>query len=50
VNQLLVDQQLNPVFKIGILLLLLGAIVLLISVVREKLMVKKVDKYREVER
>jgi hypothetical protein len=50
VNELLVDQKLNPVFKIGIIILLLGAIVLLISVVREKLMVKKVDKYREVER
>jgi hypothetical protein len=32
------------------LLLLVGFVILLISIVREKLMVKKFDKYKEVER
>lgn len=50
VNELITDQQLNPILKIGILILLLGAIILLISVIREKLMVRRLDKYREVER
>jgi hypothetical protein len=50
IRNLLVDQQLNPIFKIGILLLLIGLVILLISIVREKIMVKKVDKYKEVER
>ena len=43
---------LNPqeplVEKIGLGLLLLGLIILLISVIREKMMVRRVDKYRRV--
>jgi len=50
IRNLLMDQQLNPIFKIGIFLLLVGVVILLISFVREKLMVKKFDKYKEVER
>jgi hypothetical protein len=50
VNQLIVDKNLDPILKIGIFILLIGAIILLISVIREKLIVKKIDKYKEVER
>lgn len=50
VHNLLIDTQLNPILKIGILLVLIGVVILFISIVREKLMVKKVDKYKEVER
>ena len=49
-SNLISDQSINPVLKGGILLLILGLLILLVSVLREKLMVKKVDKYREVER
>jgi hypothetical protein len=50
VNQLLADHNLDPLLKIGILILLIGAIILMISVIREKLIIKKIDKYKEVER
>jgi len=49
-NTLIADQRIHPVMKGGILLLSFGLLILLISVLREKLMVRKVDKYREVER
>jgi len=50
VSELLADQALNPVLKTGILVLLVGIVILFISIVREKLMVRRVDKYKEVER
>jgi hypothetical protein len=49
-NALFSDKNLHPFMKVGILLLAFGLLVLLVSVVREKLMIRKVDKYREVER
>jgi hypothetical protein len=50
INEILVDQHLHPLLKVGIFSLLVGGVILLISVIREKIMVKRVDKYREIER
>jgi ABC-type multidrug transport system fused ATPase/permease subunit len=50
VNELIADQDVNPVLKFGIFVMLIGSIVLIISILREKIMVRKVDKYRKVER
>jgi len=50
VSSLIADQQMDPFLKGGIFFLLIGSTILLISVIREKIMVKRVDKYREVER
>ena len=44
------DSQMNTFLKTGIFIFIIGMVVLLVSILREKLMVKKVDKYREVER
>jgi len=49
-SSLIADQTINPILKGGILLLIFGLLILLISVLREKLMIRKVDKYNEVER
>ena len=49
-GQLIADPVMNPLLKGGIYLLILGVVVLLVSIIREKLMVRKVDKYNEVER
>jgi hypothetical protein len=48
--KLIADQQINPLLKGGILILLIGLVILIVSVIREKLMIRKIDKYREVER
>ena len=50
IEALIVDQNIHVVLKAGILILLAGVVVLIVSILREKLMVRKVDKYREVER
>ena len=50
IENLVADQNIHILLKTGIFLLMAGGIVLVISVLREKLMVRKVDKYREVER
>ena len=50
VNSVLVHSQLTPLQKGGILIISLGAVILFISVLREKLMVRRYDKYREVKR
>ncbi len=50
VSGLFNNQQMDPLLKIGIFVLVAGVVILFVSVFREKLMVKKVDKYREVER
>ena len=44
------DQNIHVLLKAGIFLLLSGFLVLVVSILREKLMIRKVDKYREVER
>ena len=50
IEAIIVDQNIHVVLKAGILILLAGVVVLIVSILREKLMVRKVDKYREVER
>ena len=50
IENLLADQDIHILLKTGIFLLMSGTMVLIISVLREKLMVRKVDKYRKVER
>jgi len=50
VESLLADTQVVGIVKIGILLALAGAVILLISVLREKLFIKKSDPYKEVQR
>ena len=47
---ILQDVSLNPILKAGILILAIGLVILVISILREKLMVRNVDKYREIER
>jgi hypothetical protein len=49
-GELIADEQINPLVKGGIFILLIGVLILLVSVIREKIMVRKVDRYREVER
>ncbi len=44
------DQSMHPVLKTGIVILMIGFVILIVSILREKLMVRKVDKYREIER
>lgn len=50
IENLLADPSIHVLLKTGIFLLMAGTMVLIISVLREKLMVRKVDKYRKVER
>jgi hypothetical protein len=47
---IIADQQLHPILKGGIFIFIMGVIILIISILREKLMVRRVDKYRKVER
>ncbi len=49
-NNLISNTHINPFLKIGIFIFIIGMVILLVSILREKLMVKKVDKYKEVER
>ena len=44
------DQNIHPLLKGGIFIFVTGIIILVVSILREKLMVRRVDKYREVER
>jgi uncharacterized membrane protein len=50
VGDVLNSAQISPLEKVGIFALALGFVVLLVSVIREKLMVRKHDKYREIVR
>ena len=49
-DSLVSNNEMNPLLKAGIFILATGLIILIISILREKLMVRRVDKYREVER
>ncbi len=49
-NKFFLDSSVPIMFKFGVAFAGIGGIVLLISVLREKLMVMKVDKYRSVKR
>lgn len=50
VNAFLKDTGMPVLLKFGILALLLGGVVLLVSVIREKLILRKHDKYKEIQR
>jgi hypothetical protein len=51
VEQVIVDPNIAVVAKVGIIALIVGGAVLIVSVLRERLTVRKTDKYsREVER
>ena len=49
-DRLIEDSNMHPILKGGIFILTIGLMILVVSIVREKLMVRRVDKYREVER
>jgi hypothetical protein len=49
-DTLIADQHIHPLLKGGLFIFMTGIIILIVSIVREKLMVRRVDKYREVER
>ena len=49
-NALIADQNFHPLLKCGIFILMVGAVILVISILREKIMVRRVDKYQEIER
>jgi len=50
VEVILADTQLEWFMKAGILAVLGGLVILLVSVLREKLLLRKTDKYREIQR
>lgn len=50
VVDILASTQLTGLEKTGIIALSIGFVVLLVSVIREKLMVKRYDKYKEIQR
>jgi len=50
VNAFINDTQIPPLAKIGITLLIFGALILIFSLIREKIFTSKRDKYKEVQR
>ncbi len=50
VRDILHSTALTPFQKVGVFALMLGTVVLFVSVLREKLMVRRHDRYREVQR
>ncbi len=50
VSEFLADTGAPPLLKAGITALVLGGVILLISVIREKIMLRKHDKYKEIQR
>ena len=50
VESLLADTKIVMIVKIGILAALTGAVILFVSVIREKLILKKQDPYKEIQR
>ncbi len=50
VDRILTDPELNPLLKTAILMLIAGLAILTVSVIREKLFVRKKDPYKEVQR
>ncbi len=50
VENILADTQLVGVVKTGIVLALAGFVILIVSVLREKLIIKKTDPYKEIQR
>jgi hypothetical protein len=50
VNAFISDTQTPPLAKLGITLLIFGALILIFSLIREKIFTSKRDKYKEVQR
>lgn len=50
VNAFINDTQTPPLAKFGITLLIFGALILIFSIIREKIFTSKRDKYKEVQR
>jgi len=50
VEAIIADSQLEGIIKIGIIAVLLGLVILLVSVLREKLFIRKSDPYKEIQR
>jgi len=50
VEAIIADPQLESIIKIGIIAVLLGLVILLVSVAREKLIIRKSDPYKEIQR
>lgn len=49
-EKLFTDTQISPLLRIGILLLVLGGIILIVSLIREKFFKMKNNKYKEIQR
>jgi hypothetical protein len=49
-DKLIADQHIHPLLKVGIFIFIIGIIILIVSILREKMMVRRIDKYREIER
>lgn len=50
VEAIIADPQLETIVKVGILLAIGGLVILLISVAREKIFIRKTDPYKEIQR
>ena len=50
VENMLADTQLVGIVKIGIIFALAGFVILFVSVLREKLIIRKSDPYKEIQR
>ena len=50
VESMLEDTQLVGIVKVGIVLALAGFVILIVSVLREKLIIRKTDPYKEIQR
>ncbi len=50
IDELLADTQTPAVIKYSIFALILGGVILFVSLIREKLFVRKKDKYKEIQR
>lgn len=49
-EKLFADNQISPLLRIGILLLVAGGIILIVSLIREKFFKMKNNKYKEIQR
>lgn len=50
VETLISDSQLETIVKIGIIGVIAGIVIIFVSIIREKLTIRKTDKYKEVQR
>ncbi len=50
VESIIADPQLQGIVKIGIFAVLLGLVILVVSVIREKIFIRRSDPYKEIQR